>query len=112
MEFFLNGNISMSHDFGAETDVKYPGLNGNRNQNRPLYGKFPVFQNASFGRTLGILHILQNFVFSFIILTFSVWRFKSQASPTGRLFWGKNLKIAGLQKNRYIFRSVYHKFMK
>ena len=29
MEFVLNGNIIMSHDFGAETDFKYPGLNGN-----------------------------------------------------------------------------------
>jgi hypothetical protein len=26
----LNGNIFMSREFGAETDVKYPGLNGNR----------------------------------------------------------------------------------
>jgi len=25
----LNGNIFMSRDFGAETDVKYPGLNEN-----------------------------------------------------------------------------------
>jgi hypothetical protein len=25
----LNGNIFMSSDFGTETDVKYPGLNGN-----------------------------------------------------------------------------------
>jgi hypothetical protein len=29
VEFVLNGNIFMSRDFGAETDVKYPGLNGN-----------------------------------------------------------------------------------
>jgi len=29
MEFVLNGNIFMSRDFEAETDVKYPGLNGN-----------------------------------------------------------------------------------
>jgi hypothetical protein len=29
MEFVLNGNIFMSHDFETETDVKYPGLNGN-----------------------------------------------------------------------------------
>jgi len=28
----------MFRDFGAETDVKYPGLNGN--QNKPLYGNF------------------------------------------------------------------------
>ena len=54
----------MSRDFGAETDAKYPGLNGNRNRSKPLYGKFPVFRNASFGRTLGIPHILQNFVLS------------------------------------------------
>jgi hypothetical protein len=27
MEFVLNGNIFMSREFGAETDVKYPGLN-------------------------------------------------------------------------------------
>jgi hypothetical protein len=35
----------MSRDFGAETNVKYPGLNGNcltrkRNQNKLLYGNF------------------------------------------------------------------------
>jgi len=47
----------MSRDIGAETDVKYPGLKGNCltrnvNQNKPLYGKFQVFRNASFGRTL------------------------------------------------------------
>jgi len=40
MEFVLNGNIFMYLDFGAETDVKYPGLNGNclrgnGNQNKP-----------------------------------------------------------------------------
>jgi hypothetical protein len=29
MEFVLTGNIFMSPDFGAETDVKYPGLDGN-----------------------------------------------------------------------------------
>jgi len=29
MEFVLNGNIFMSRQFGAEADVKYPGLNGN-----------------------------------------------------------------------------------
>jgi hypothetical protein len=29
MEFVLNGNIFMSRDFGAETGVIYPGLNGN-----------------------------------------------------------------------------------
>ena len=71
MEFVLNGNIFMSRDFGAETDVKYPGLNGNCHQNKPLYGKFPVFRNAWFGRTSSILYILHNFVFSnsFIILT-------------------------------------------
>ena len=51
----------MSRDFGAETDVKYPGLNGN--QNKPLYGRNPVFRNALFGRTLDIPYILQNFVF-------------------------------------------------
>ena len=28
-EFVLNGNIFMSRDIGAETNVKYPGLNGN-----------------------------------------------------------------------------------
>jgi hypothetical protein len=54
----------MSRNFGAETDVKYPGLNGNGNQNKPLYGKFPVSWNVSYGRTLGIPYILQNFVFS------------------------------------------------
>jgi hypothetical protein len=65
----LNGNIFRFRDFGVEKDVKFPGLNGN--QNKPLYGKFPVFRNALFRRILGILYILQNFVFSnsFIILT-------------------------------------------
>jgi len=29
MEFVLNGNIFVSCDIGAETNVKYPGLNGN-----------------------------------------------------------------------------------
>jgi len=29
MEFVLNGNIFLSPDFGAETDVKYPGLDAN-----------------------------------------------------------------------------------
>jgi hypothetical protein len=28
-KFVLNGNIFRSRDFGAEKDVKYPGLNGN-----------------------------------------------------------------------------------
>ena len=28
-EFVLNGNIFMSRDFEAQTDVKYPGLNRN-----------------------------------------------------------------------------------
>jgi hypothetical protein len=42
MNHLLNGNIFMSCDFGAEKDAKYPGLN--RNQNKPLYGKFSVFK--------------------------------------------------------------------
>jgi hypothetical protein len=29
MDPLLNGNIFRSHDFGAEKDVKYPGLNKN-----------------------------------------------------------------------------------
>jgi hypothetical protein len=29
MEFVLNGNIFRSPNFGAEKDVKCPGLNGN-----------------------------------------------------------------------------------
>jgi hypothetical protein len=29
MDPVLNGNIFMSRDFEAETDVKYTGLNGN-----------------------------------------------------------------------------------
>jgi len=46
----------MSRDFGAETDVKYPGLNGNcltrkRKSKWAFIWKFPVFRNASFGRT-------------------------------------------------------------
>jgi hypothetical protein len=28
-KFALTGNIFRSRDFGAEKDVKYPGLNGN-----------------------------------------------------------------------------------
>jgi hypothetical protein len=74
-KFVLNENIFRPRDFGSQKDVKYPGLNGNsltrkRNQNKPLYRKFPVFRNASFRRILGILNILQNSVFSnvFIIL--------------------------------------------
>ena len=36
-------------DLGAETDVKYPGLYGNENQNKPLYRKFPVLSFLSTG---------------------------------------------------------------
>jgi hypothetical protein len=42
--------------------IKRKNLSRNGNQIKHLYGKFPVFRNASFRRLLGILYILQHFV--------------------------------------------------